>query len=72
MLTDTKEEQGRYRDEEDGLLAPRDGGAHGHGLCRSRGLIQQTRVAQLHAGQVCNHCLEVQQRLQPARPHDRV
>ena len=54
-----------HRDEEGGLLAARERGAHGHGL-RGRGrLVQQACVADLHARQVGDHRLEIQQALQP-------
>mmetsp|Transcript_2617 Transcript_2617/g.7893 ORF Transcript_2617/g.7893 Transcript_2617/m.7893 type:complete len:987 (-) Transcript_2617:315-3275(-) len=51
-------------DQEANLLAPGDGAAHGHGLGRSRGLVEERGVGHLHAGQVAHHRLEVEQGLE--------
>ena len=40
--------------------------AHGHGLGRGGALVEQRGVGQLHAGEVADHGLEVEQRLEPA------
>mmetsp|Transcript_21516 Transcript_21516/g.66703 ORF Transcript_21516/g.66703 Transcript_21516/m.66703 type:complete len:377 (+) Transcript_21516:1929-3059(+) len=48
-----------------GLLATRNGRAHGHRLSGGGGFIQQRRVAQRHGCKVGHHGLEVEQRLQP-------
>ena len=37
---------------------------HGHGLGRGRGLIQERGVRDLHPGQIDDHLLEVQKRLE--------
>ena len=39
---------------------------HGHGFGRRRRLVQQAGIGNGQAGQVCNHRLVVQQRLQPS------
>lgn len=55
-----------HRDQELGLLPARNGGAHGHGLRRRRGLVQQRGVGDGHARHVAHQRLEVEQRLQAA------
>jgi hypothetical protein len=38
---------------------------HGHGLGGGGGLVQQGGIGDIHAGQVADHSLEVQQRFKP-------
>ena len=40
--------------------------AHGHGLGRGGALVEQRGVGEVHAGEVGDHRLEVEQRLEPA------
>mmetsp|Transcript_21289 Transcript_21289/g.52047 ORF Transcript_21289/g.52047 Transcript_21289/m.52047 type:complete len:223 (+) Transcript_21289:2794-3462(+) len=58
---------GAVADKEDvlGRLGARRPEDHRHGLGTRRRLVQQRRVGDLHAGQFHNHCLVVEQRLEP-------
>ena len=65
-------EQASHRHQELGLLAARDGRAHGHCLCRGGGLVQQRGVAHRHASQLTHHGLVVEQGLEAAQQQSRV